>query len=52
MKVAFLNWVRELLIVPFTGDRESLAVVPVRHEDWQRREDERFQRHQLAPRVR
>ncbi|HEX3884086.1 MAG TPA: hypothetical protein VHW66_15620 [Stellaceae bacterium] len=42
MKVAFLNWLRELLIVPFMGDRESLAVVPVRHEEWRRRGEDRF----------
>jgi len=37
MKV-FLNWLRELVVAPFEGDRESLAVVPVRHDEWQHRE--------------
>ncbi len=37
MKV-FLNWLRELVVAPFEGDRESLALVPVRHDEWQHRE--------------
>jgi hypothetical protein len=40
MKV-FLNWFRELVVAPFEGDRESLAVVPVRHDEWQQREGAR-----------
>ncbi len=28
MKETFLNWLRELLIVPFMGDRENLPSCP------------------------